>query len=266
MRRSHSARNSFKNVQRYETSHELFMKNQHSLELIAGWQVQNESNETLACSMLLQRPTQTTDQKICQRIQEAAEHLFAIHGYERTTTKQLAEAAGVAEGTLFRHFESKKAILAAVMIHGWNTLLSDLLATLCEVSDCQDMVMLMRHRWQDIHQHADLVKVCLIETPFHPELCEALQRERLQQMLDVLEAYIQTGIDRGVYRPLDPVRVAQVMLVMFLGMSWVDNTLLNPQNIPQERNQVTDTLADILMNGLLQHPGESLEHKTALEY
>jgi AcrR family transcriptional regulator len=216
--------------------------------------------------MLLQRPTQTTDQKICQRIQDAAEHLFAVHGYERTTTKQLAEAAGVAEGTLFRHFESKKAILAAVMSHGWNILLSDLLATLCEVSDCQDMVTLLRHRWQDVHQHADLVKVCLIETPFHPELCESLQRERLQQMLDVLEAYIQTGIDRGVYRPLNPVSVAQVMLVMFLGMSWIDNTMLNPQNAPQDRTQMADTLADILMNGLLQQPVIRLEYKTALEH
>jgi AcrR family transcriptional regulator len=221
---------------------------------IARRQVQNKSNDIPACSMLLQRPTQTTDQKICQRIQAAAEHLFATHGYERTTTKQLAEAAGVAEGTLFRHFESKKSILAAVMSHGWNTLLSDLLATLCEVSDCQDMVTLLRHRWQDVHQHADLVKVCLIETPFHPDLCESLQRERLQQMLDVLEAYIQTGIDRGVYRPLNPVSVAQVMLVMFLGMSWIDNTMLNPQNAPQDKTQMADTLADILMNGLLQQP------------
>ncbi len=201
--------------------------------------------------MLLSQLKLTSDQKIEHRILTAAEHLFAVQGYERTTTKQLAELSKVAEGTLFRHFESKKTILAAVMSRGWDALLDDLIETLCEVSDCQDMVSLLRHRLQDVHRHADLIKVCLLQTPFHPELCEAIQQQRLKQMLDILEAYIQTGIDRGCYRPLKAASVAQVLLVMFLGMSWFDNPLLNAQDIPQAEIQISETLADILMNGLL---------------
>jgi AcrR family transcriptional regulator len=201
--------------------------------------------------MLLQQIKLTADQKIELRILAAAEHLFAIQGYERTTTKQLAELSGVAEGTLFRHFENKKSILAAVMTRGWDVLLNDLLETLCEVSDCQDMVGLLRHRLQDVHHHADLIKVCLIQTPFHPELCETIQQQRLQQMLEVLEAYIQTGIDRQVYRPFKASSVAQVLLVIFLGMSWFDNPLLNAQDVLLAETQIADTLADILMNGLL---------------
>jgi AcrR family transcriptional regulator len=204
--------------------------------------------------MLLQRATQTSEQKTHDRILESAEHLFATQGYERTTTKQLAEASHVAEGTLFRHFDSKKSILAAVLSAGWNTLLNDLLATLCEVSDYQDMVALLRHRLQDFRQHADLVKVCLTQTPFHPELCESIQRERLRQMQEVLEAFVQTGIDRGFYRPLNAASVAQVMLVMFLGMSWIDDSLLSLQNSTHSQVNIADTLADILMNGLLMHP------------
>jgi AcrR family transcriptional regulator len=201
--------------------------------------------------MLLQQIKLTADQKIEQRILAAAEHLFAVQGYERTTTKQLAELAGVAEGTLFRHFESKKSILAAVMTRGWDVLLNDLLETLCEVSDCQDIVGLLRHRLQDVHHHADLIKVCLIQTPFHPELCETIQQQRLKQMLEVLEAYIQTGIDRKVYRSFKASSVAQVLLVIFLGMSWFDNPLLNAQDVLLAETQIADTLADILMNGLL---------------
>lgn len=203
--------------------------------------------------MLLHRPTQTSDQKIHSRILESAERLFATQGYERTTTKQLAEASHVAEGTLFRHFENKKSILAAVISEGWNTLLNDLLATLCEVSDYQDMVALMRHRIKDFHHHADLVKVCLTQSPFHPELCEPLQKERLRQMQEVLEAFVQTGIDRGFYRPLDPANVAQVMLILFLGISWIDNHWLNPSSSAPSQVPLADTLADILMNGLLVH-------------
>jgi AcrR family transcriptional regulator len=208
----------------------------------------------LVDAMRLQQVKLTSDQKIEQRILTAAAHLFAAQGYERTTTKQLSESADVAEGTLFRHFENKKSILAAVMSHGWDALLSDLLETLCEVSDCQDIVALLRHRLQDVHRHADLIKVCLIQTPFHPDLCETIQQQRLRQMLEVLEAYIQTGIDRGCYRPLQATSVAQVFLIIFLGMSWFDNPLLDAQAMSQAEVNISDTLADILMNGLLDNP------------
>ena len=47
------------------------------------------------------------------RILQAAQRLFAAKGFEGTTTRYLAQIAGVAEGTLFRHFANKKAILGS---------------------------------------------------------------------------------------------------------------------------------------------------------
>ncbi len=49
-----------------------------------------------------------------ERILDAAAELFAIHGYAGTTTRAIAEAAGVNEVTLFRRFESKVGILRAL--------------------------------------------------------------------------------------------------------------------------------------------------------
>lgn len=42
-----------------------------------------------------------------QRLLEVAKALFAERGVARTTMKQLAEAAGVGKGTLYRHFPDK---------------------------------------------------------------------------------------------------------------------------------------------------------------
>lgn len=42
------------------------------------------------------------------RILKAALRLFARKGYDGTTTRDLATAAKVAEGTLFRHFANKR--------------------------------------------------------------------------------------------------------------------------------------------------------------
>lgn len=47
----------------------------------------------------------------------AALPLFARKGFAGTTTKELAEAAGISEALLFRHFPSKKQLYGE--IYGW---------------------------------------------------------------------------------------------------------------------------------------------------
>ena len=54
--------------------------------------------------------TQSTD----DRILTAAAALFAEKGYAATTTRAIAEAAGVNEVTLFRRFDNKAGILRAL--------------------------------------------------------------------------------------------------------------------------------------------------------
>jgi AcrR family transcriptional regulator len=45
----------------------------------------------------------------------AAVPLFARKGFAGTTTKELAEAAGISEGLLFRHFPSKKQLYSEIL-------------------------------------------------------------------------------------------------------------------------------------------------------
>ena len=48
-----------------------------------------------------------------ERLLEAARELFTTTGYYSTTTPIIAKRAGVAEGTIYRHFPSKHALLNA---------------------------------------------------------------------------------------------------------------------------------------------------------
>ena len=50
-----------------------------------------------------------------QRILDAARERFTARGYEATTTRDIADAAGIANGTLFNYFISKEAILASLV-------------------------------------------------------------------------------------------------------------------------------------------------------
>jgi AcrR family transcriptional regulator len=48
-----------------------------------------------------------------QRLLDAGVALFAEHGYDATTTAEIAAAAGVTERTFFRHFPSKSDLILA---------------------------------------------------------------------------------------------------------------------------------------------------------
>jgi AcrR family transcriptional regulator len=50
-----------------------------------------------------------------ERLLAAAARLFAKNGWDGATTRDIAAAAGVAAGTLFNYFQSKEAVVAALM-------------------------------------------------------------------------------------------------------------------------------------------------------
>jgi AcrR family transcriptional regulator len=50
-----------------------------------------------------------------QQILDSALPLFARHGFGRTTTKSIADAAAISEALLFKHFPSKSAVYAAML-------------------------------------------------------------------------------------------------------------------------------------------------------
>jgi AcrR family transcriptional regulator len=54
-----------------------------------------------------------------ERLLAAAAKLFAKNGWDGATTRDIAAAAGVASGTLFNYFESKEAVVAALMLEAF---------------------------------------------------------------------------------------------------------------------------------------------------
>jgi AcrR family transcriptional regulator len=46
-----------------------------------------------------------------ERLLDAAEELFATHGFTATTTRQIADLAGTSTGAVFYHFPTKEALL-----------------------------------------------------------------------------------------------------------------------------------------------------------
>jgi AcrR family transcriptional regulator len=185
------------------------------------------------------------------RILKAALHLFAQKGYSNTTTKDLASAAKVAEGTIFRHFSSKKEILIDIATAGWVEILTDLLTELSQMDSYKAVAAVMRKRMLRLQENRDLFRVCFLEAQFHPELSDRIQSEVINKMTDVAEAFFATAMDRGVYRQMNPHIVAQVFLGMFAIAGFSSATIINPDASAQDLQEMAEAIADIFLNGVL---------------
>lgn len=209
--------------------------------------------QNLASKTTLRQAPQKEDD-LETRILKAAQVLFARKGYGATTTRDLAKAAGVAEGTLFRHFENKKAILVEVATRGWTEILTDLLTELSEMASYKAVAQVMRKRMLGLEANSDMLRVCFMEAQFHPELRDRIQAEVIDKMTDVAEAFFQTAMDRGIYRPMNPRVVARIFLGMFTVSGFSQATLASDASSPGDMKEMAETLADIFLNGALSKP------------
>jgi AcrR family transcriptional regulator len=177
--------------------------------------------------------------------------LFAAQGFDGTTTRDLATAASVAEGTLFRHFPNKKAILVEVATQGWVEILTDLLTELSEMASYKAVAQVMRRRMWNMRKNADMMRVCFMEAQFHPDLRERIQHEVIEKMTVVAEAFFQEAMDKGIYRKMDANLVAKVFLGMFAVAGFSNETITSPNASAQEMQSMAEGLAEIFLNGVL---------------
>ncbi len=136
-----------------------------------------------------------------QRLQRAALELFASTGYRGTTTPALARGAGVAEGTIYRHFTGKRHLYNVVYqaTQAWAT---DLVA---EVD---------RDHRQDARRRLDRVARRLTESAARdpaavhmllarplPDLLDDASRAAGDRFRSAIERIVAEGKAAGAVRP-----------------------------------------------------------------
>jgi AcrR family transcriptional regulator len=77
--------------------------------------MRNSNSHLVEPDMVSSRPTRTADTDRRQLLITAARQLFTRKPYDRVTTAEIAESAGVAYGLIAHHFENKRGLYQAVM-------------------------------------------------------------------------------------------------------------------------------------------------------
>jgi len=156
---------------------------------------------------------------------QAALRLFAVKGYESTTTREIAATAGCAEGLIHRYFQGKAGLLAALVDYRVAREVGDLRHKVHPASTLQqEFLQLVNWEVERMWQDRDFLRVLIPRAIVDPEVAVMMGRsvtsvrakvvlERLKQFHacarlpeDELTALAQSvgviGIVFGFLRPL----------------------------------------------------------------
>lgn len=182
-----------------------------------------------------------------ERILVAASRLFAVQGFAGTSTRQVAEAVGIRQPSIFHHFATKTAILQELIhrdlvparrhLAHWFDADGPVAARLGAYL-MEDLEWLMGSKFDNRGLYSD-------ELLAHPEFAEeALIRREFH---GALERFVEAGISSGEFRDLDVELAREMIVAVNLDTIRATGSVHNPLGR-------THSVVEFLLRGLLADP------------
>ncbi len=179
------------------------------------------------------------------KILTAAAQVFTERGYQRSTTKAIAEAAGVSEGAIYYHFASKRDLLVGVL----GRLLGSDQARARETPAGVDFRTLyaatVKARLHHVQPWVTTLFSLISDVLADRELAEHTYETTFLPTIKRFEDLLRRSIDKGEVRPLDVPLTARLSLVLGLGVNLL--YLMGDETIRAEIHDSGDRLADTII-------------------
>jgi len=161
------------------------------------------------------------------RIVNAAIEVFVEKGYSGSSTSEIASKAGVAEGTIFRHYKTKKELLFSIVTPIVAKLVAPfVLKEFYKVLDApyttyeSFLRAALRNRIDFIQKHLPVLRILLQEIPFHEELREPFKAmvaaNVIPRLRNVAERFQAQGALRTDFPPESIIRLTMTNILGFL--------------------------------------------------
>ncbi len=186
------------------------------------------------------------------RVLEATKNLLVKHGYKGTTTRRIAENAGVNEVTLFRKYKSKDGLLGAALVD----VEANALASFESVFDTNKDTYLdtsLRTMGLNLIRFArdeqDLMILQFAEGLRMPSVADSLSSVS-QRILTHLTEYFEEQIRRGKMRQIEP-KIAALVFMSYVSYGHIAQLLLGDDFIEDHEKSLDDFL-DVFTGGILE--------------
>lgn len=196
---------------------------------------------------------QTVKQK---KIIEVAIISFAEKGYSNTSTAEIAKKAGVAEGTIFKHYGTKENLLLSIMVPfikdffpvKIDELIGNLMNDKCSFEEFLRALLTDRNAF--LAENREIFQVVVKEIFYKEELRNELLPFVLEVGSNNLKKVIEVFKKQGEIKDIQNEVVLKMMFTAIGGMFITNFVLLNKHSISEK--EIEDVICFIL-NGLGQH-------------
>ena len=146
-----------------------------------------------------------------ERILSAAVRVFAKSGFYATRVSEIAEAAGVADGTIYLYFKNKDHVLVSIFEDRLDALISLLEREIADSEGVEEqiekIVYLQLHL---LESERDLAEVITINLRQSSRLLKEYAAPKFRRYLEIIAEVIATGQRQGLFRkelhPFDAAR------------------------------------------------------------
>jgi len=152
-----------------------------------------------------------------EQILEAAAVVFSQKGYERATTREIADEADISEGTLYNYFDNKVDLLNGVAKAFADEITAKIASI--EADNLEDMMaQLLTDRFRSGRERR-LFMLFLYEARLNSEVHHYYGQDAMQRIIDATEERFRSFIESGVMRPLDPNMAARAISATIMGFA-----------------------------------------------
>ncbi len=181
------------------------------------------------------------------KILSTARRLFVQQGYTATSMRQVAEMAGIGKATIYHHFPDKQSIVMALLSHNLARMETALQRVRAE-SDPRRRIQVAAEASVDfLFESADIMQIVRREIPGARDQLQTGFANFFQEYMDLLAEAIQRGIEQGLFRPVDPVSTARVLMTMIQGTFAMAYLINERAQTPQ---QAAAALLEVYFQGL----------------
>jgi len=153
------------------------------------------------------------------QIVKAAAGLFAVKGFHRTTTKEIAEAAKVSEGTLYNYFDSKDEIMVGILtqlIEAQKTPSRSSAPVSMDAS--QFFSAYLNQRKEHLDQNYVMMQALISEILSNESLRESYYKNLMEPSMKMEESLLRMRMAIGQIREVDPALTSRFMSALLLGI------------------------------------------------
>ena len=195
-----------------------------------------------------------------QKILETTIETISKKGYAPTTTKEIANRAGVSEATIFKYYGSKKELLRQIVEktledfkeYSVNEAIPEVFDRTESGSPRDFLIKLMRERAEFFQKHNKALQVIIQETMIDETIRETFREKIWSEMTRVSDQIFNKAKETGEFRNIDNRTLRRAIFGSFFFYVIFEGMLKLEDTKEEELAEVVKRTMDLILTGIVK--------------